>query len=72
MDEDISIINSNTRNEKIKNFFINNKKKLISILIIVILLVLAFFSYSGFKDKKNKNLAEIYNNIILNYDNSKQ
>ena len=72
MDEDTAIINSNTRNEKIKNFFINNKKKLISILIIVILLVLAFFSYSGFKDKKNKNLAEIYNNIILNYDNSKQ
>ena len=72
MDEEISIIDTNTRNEKIKNFFINNKKKLISILIIVILLVLAFFSYSGFKDKKNKNLAEIYNNIILNYDNSKQ
>ena len=72
MDEEISIIDTNTRNEKIKKFFINNKKKLISILIIVILLVLAFFSYSGFKDKKNKNLAEIYNNIILNYDNSKQ
>ena len=72
MDEEISIIDTNTRNEKIKNFFINNKKKLISILIIVILLVLAFFSYSGFKDKKNKNLAEIYNNIILNYDNSNQ
>ena len=72
MDEEISIIDTNTRNEKIKNFFINNKKKLISILIIVILLVLAFFSYNGFKDKKNKNLAEIYNNIILNYDNSNQ
>ena len=29
MDEEITIIDSNTRNEKIKNFFINNKKKLI-------------------------------------------
>ena len=29
MDEEISIINNTTRNEKIKNFFINNKKKLI-------------------------------------------
>ena len=29
MDEEITIINTNTRNEKIKNFFINNKKKLI-------------------------------------------
>ena len=27
MDEEITIIDSNTRNEKIKNFFINNKKK---------------------------------------------
>ena len=28
MDEDITIINATTRNEKIKNFFVNNKKKL--------------------------------------------
>ena len=27
MDEDITSINTITRNEKIKNFFINNKKK---------------------------------------------
>ena len=27
MDEDITIINKNTRNEKIINFFVNNKKK---------------------------------------------
>ena len=30
MDEDTSIINSKTRNEKIKNFLIDNKKTLIS------------------------------------------
>ena len=39
MDEEITIIDSNTRNEKVKNFFINNKKNLIlgtSILIIII------------------------------------
>jgi len=29
MDEEISIIDSNTRNEKVKNFFINNKKNLV-------------------------------------------
>ena len=28
MDEEITIINSNTRNERIRNFFINNKKKI--------------------------------------------
>ena len=31
MDEDISIINANTRNEKIKNFFIKNKNRLIAL-----------------------------------------
>ena len=30
MDEDLSIINANTRNEKIKNFFVNNRNKIIS------------------------------------------
>ena len=28
MDEEVSIINTNTRNEKIKNFFVNNKNKI--------------------------------------------
>ncbi len=27
MDEEITIIDSNARNERIRNFFINNKKK---------------------------------------------
>ena len=38
MDEDITIINTNTRNERIKNFFINNKNKLITFLISGILI----------------------------------
>ena len=29
MDEEITIIDTNTRNEKLKNFFINNKKNLL-------------------------------------------
>ena len=41
MDEDLSIINANTRNEKIKNFFVNNKKLLISSVIILVLITLA-------------------------------
>ena len=39
MDEDITIINTNTRNERIKNFFIYNKNKLITFLISVIIYV---------------------------------
>ncbi len=70
MDEEISIINSNTRNERIKNFFTNNKKKLIITLSIIILSVLIFFAYNEFKERKNVNLANKYNNIIINYEKS--
>ena len=45
MDEDLSIINSNTRNEKIKNFFVNNKNKLISVIIILIIIIIGVFSF---------------------------
>ena len=35
MDEETAIINSNTRNEKIRNFFVTNKKILLLILIVI-------------------------------------
>ena len=67
MDEDISIINTNTRNEKIKNFFIKNKKYLFAILLLIILIFFGFFGYEEIKDKKNKKLSEKYNNISINF-----
>ena len=45
MDEEITIINTKTRNEKIKNFFVNNKKKLIIFFAILTLIPLSFYSY---------------------------
>ena len=42
MDEDLSIINSDSRNEKIKNFFVNNKNKIISGIIVLIIILLLF------------------------------
>ena len=53
MDEDITVINTTTRNEKIKNFFIKNKKKLAISLSLIILMILSYFAYGEF-DKKNK------------------
>ena len=52
MNEDISIINKNTRNERIKNFFINNKKSLITLLIIIISIVFGYFAYEEMQNKK--------------------
>tara|TARA_S200000501_G_C20807366_1_gene736784 strand:+ start:105 stop:749 length:645 start_codon:yes stop_codon:yes gene_type:complete len=68
MDEDISIINTNTRNERIKNFFITNKNKLIFILLFIILGLFGFFGYEEFKKRKLISISNEYNSIILKYD----
>ena len=70
MDEEISIINANTRKEKIKNFFINNRKSLIAIISLILVIIFSFFIYSEIKDRKIKNLSDQYNNIIINFNNS--
>ena len=72
MDEDIEIINSNTRSEKIKNFFIDNKKTLLSIIIFIILSLLIFFGYSEFKKNQKIKLSNLYNSIIIEYDDTKK
>ena len=68
MDEDISIINTNTRNEKIKNFFINNKKTLILTLTLIVFIFIFYFGYREIQGNKNKSLALKYNNIIIKFD----
>jgi len=69
MDEEITIINTKTRNEKIKNFFIVNKKLLISLIIFLILIILSFYSYQIYKDGYKKSLSEKYNSAIIDYEN---
>ena len=70
MDEDISIINANTRQEKIKNFFLKNKKSLITILSSIILVIFAYFAFGEVQDRKIKSLAEKYNSISINFNSS--
>ena len=67
MDEDLSIINANTRNEKIKNFFINNKSKLITGIIILIILLIAVFSYDKYLINKKKEISDKFNSITIDY-----
>ena len=67
MDEDLSIINTNTRNEKIKNFFVNNKNKIISGLIILIIIIIGVFSYDKYLINKKKDISDSYNSIIIDY-----
>ena len=67
MDEDLSIINTNTRNEKIKNFFLNNKNKIISGIIILIIIIVGVFSYDKYLINKKKDISDSYNSIIIDY-----
>ena len=61
MDEEISIINTNSRNERIKNFFINNKKKIAILISAFLIILISFFIYSGVKKKNKLALANKYN-----------
>ena len=67
MDEDLSIINSNTRNEKIKNFFVNNKNKIISVIIFLIIIILGAFSYDKYLTDKKKEISDKFNSITIDY-----
>ena len=68
MDEDTSIIDNRTRNERIKNFIINNKKKLISLIIAFIILIISFYSYQIYLDKKREDISNRYNSAIIEYE----
>ena len=67
MDEEISIIDSNTRNEKIKNFLIRNKKLIISIIAILIIFLLSYFAVNEYSNKKKKEISDLYNTTIIEY-----
>ena len=68
MDNEINIINSETRKEKIKNFFIKKKKIIISIIIFLLLLLFSFLIYQEYEKRKNEKLANKYNMTILEYE----
>ena len=70
MDEDISVINTKTRNEKIKIFFVNNKKYLLTIFSFLISIIFAYFLYGELQEGKNKKIAEKYNNISIKFNSS--
>ena len=67
MDEDISIINTNTRNEKIKNFFIQNKKKLVLGITTILLFLIGYFSLGEYKKIQKIKISDTYNSIIIDY-----
>ncbi len=72
MDEDLAIINTNTRNEKIKSFFVNNKKKLITFLLLLVVILLSFFAFKEYKEIQKKELSDKFNAIIIDYSSQEK
>jgi len=67
MDEEVEIINTITRNEKIRNFLINNKKKLIISISVIISILFCYFIYEEYKKKNKIDLANKYNFTVINF-----
>jgi len=67
MDEEITIIDSNTRNEKIKNFFINNKKNLIVGATIILTIIIGYLLMNEMKEQKKMESANLFNITTINF-----
>ena len=67
MDEEITIIDSNTRNEKIKKFFIDNKKSLIVGFSIFLVIIIAYLSTVEVKEQNKIKLANQFNIATINF-----
>ena len=73
MEEDISIINSNTRQEKVRNFFVNNKNKIISTIVILVIILVCAYSFDRYKTNKKKEISNKFNSTTLSHsDNTKE
>ena len=70
MEEDISIINSNTRNEKVRNFFVNNKNKFISTIVILIIILAGTYGFDSYKTNKKKEISNKFNSTTSTYSES--
>ena len=67
MDEEISIINSNSRNDKIKNFIINNKNKIISSIIFILIIIIIFYSFDKYTTNQKKKISDEFNLVTIEY-----
>jgi predicted negative regulator of RcsB-dependent stress response len=72
MDEEITIIDANTRNEKIKKFFIDNKKNFIIGISLIILGLVGYFSFDQVRERNQIKLANEFNFTTINYKKDKE
>ena len=65
MDEEITIIDTNARIERIKIFFIDNKINLIITVSIISVIIIGYLSFENSKEKNKIKLANQYNLALI-------
>ena len=65
MDEEISIINNNTRNERVRNFFVKNRGKIITILLIIIIILITAYSFDKYRNNQKIEISNKFNLTTL-------
>ena len=68
MDQEIEIINSANRKEKIKNFLINKKKTIIAVAIFLLLIFFSYLIYQEYEKGHREWLGNKYNTAIIQYE----
>ena len=67
-DREIDIIETSTRNEKIKNFFTNNLRLIIVLISITLLFIFIYFFYKTNLENNRIETSNKYNITVNNYD----
>ncbi len=67
MDEELTIIDSKTRSEKIKNLVVNNKKKIITGFSIILIVIIGYLSIKEIKEQNKIKLANHFNITKINF-----
>ena len=65
MDEEISIINSNTRNERVRNFFVKNKSKIVATSLALIIILIGAYSFDKYKTNQKIEISNKFNSTTL-------
>ena len=68
MDEDIEIINTNTRIEIIKNFILKNIKKIIYLIFLILIFIILIFVYKDYEKRKITKIADRYILTTVSYN----
>ena len=72
MDEEVTIIDSKTRNEKIKNFLLKNAKLISFFIIALLLVIIGFYTYQIFQDQKRESISNKYNSAVIEYNENER